>query len=74
MLKVPNKLKQTFWKGIWWFCHQCLRTFCYFLPPNLRKWLFGNFVSKHLNTDQSQLTKDFALVACFACCSLGNSS
>jgi len=26
------------------------------------------------NTDQSQLTKCFALVACFACCSLGDSS
>jgi len=32
------------------------------------------FVSEHLNTDQSQLTKCFALVACFACCSLGDSS
>jgi len=28
------------------------------------------FVSEHLNTDQSQMTKCFALVACFACCSL----
>jgi len=31
-------------------------------------------VSEHLNTDQSQLTKCFALVVCFACCSLDNSS
>jgi len=30
--------------------------------------------SKHLNTDQSQLTKCFALVACFVCCSLGDCS
>ena len=28
-------------------------------------------MSEHLNTDQSQLTKCFALVACFACCGLG---
>jgi len=32
------------------------------------------FVSEHLNTDQSQLTKCFALVACFACCRLGDYS
>jgi len=31
-------------------------------------------VTKHLNTDQSQSTKCFALVECFACCSLGDSS
>jgi len=32
------------------------------------------FVSEHLNTGQSQLVKWSALVACFACCSLGDSS
>jgi len=32
------------------------------------------FVSEHSHTGQSQLTKCFALVACFACCSLGSSS
>ena len=32
------------------------------------------YVSEHLNTDQYQLTKCFALVACFACCSLDDSS
>ena len=30
-----------FWKGSRWFCRQCLRTFCYFLWPESRKWLFG---------------------------------
>jgi len=35
------------------------------------KTIFG---SEHLNTDQSQLAKCFTLVACFACCSLGDSS
>jgi len=30
-----------FWKGSRWFCHQCLGTFCCFLRPELRKWLFG---------------------------------
>jgi len=30
-----------FWKGNRWFCHQCLRIFCYFLGPESRKWLFG---------------------------------
>ena len=34
----------------------------------------ATFVSEHLNTDESQLTKCFALVVCFACSSLGNSS
>jgi len=34
----------------------------------------STFVSEHLNTDQSQLAKCFALVDCFACCSLGDSS
>jgi len=32
------------------------------------------FVSEHFKIDQSQLTKCFALVACFACCSLDDSS
>ena len=32
------------------------------------------FVSDHLNTDHSQLTKCFALVVCFACCSLSDST
>jgi len=31
------------------------------------------FVSEHLDTDQFQLTKCFALV-CVACCSIDNSS
>ena len=30
-----------FWKGSHWFCHQCLRTFCYFLPPESRKCVLG---------------------------------
>jgi len=30
------------------------------------------FVSEHLDTVQSQFTKCFALVACFACCMLGD--
>jgi len=32
------------------------------------------FASEHLKTDQFQLTECFALVACFACCSLGDST
>jgi len=36
-------------------------------------WEF-TFVSEHLNTDQSQWTKCFALVACFACCRRGDFS
>jgi len=32
------------------------------------------FVSEHLNTDQSQLTKCFALAVCFAGWSLDDSS
>jgi len=43
--------------------------------PESRKLLFRKLhLSEHLNTDQSQLTKRFALVACFACCSLGDYS
>jgi len=30
-----------FWKGSRWFCREYLKTFCYFLQPELRKWLFG---------------------------------
>jgi len=30
-----------FQKGNPWFCRQCPRTFCYFLRPESRKWLFG---------------------------------
>jgi len=29
------------WKGSRWFYRQCLGTFCYFLWPESRKWLFG---------------------------------
>jgi len=32
------------------------------------------FVSEHYDTIPSQLTKCFSLVACFACCSIGDSS
>jgi len=32
------------------------------------------FVSEHLNPDQSQLTKCFALIAWFTCCDLGDPS
>jgi len=32
------------------------------------------FVSEHLNTDQSQLTKCLTLIICFACCNFGDSS
>jgi len=28
------------WKGSRWFCRQCLRTVCYFLRPESRKWFF----------------------------------
>jgi len=28
-----------FWKGSCWFCR--LRTLCYFVQPESRKWLFG---------------------------------
>ena len=53
-------------------------TFCYFLWLESRKWLPGKvhlcLVSEHLEAVQSQLTKCFVLVACFACCSLGDSS
>jgi len=30
-----------FWKGSRRFCRQCRMTFCYFLQPESRKWLFG---------------------------------
>jgi len=30
-----------FWTGSRWFYRQCLTTFCYFLQPESRKWLFG---------------------------------
>jgi len=47
-----------------------------FLTTRIKKtavWK-NTFVFEHLNTDQSQLAKRFALVACFACCSVGDSS
>jgi len=34
----------------------------------------NTFVTEHLNTDLDHLTKCFALVACFACCSLEDSN
>jgi len=48
----------------------------YFLQPGINKIAVWNttFVTEHLNTDQSQLTTCFALVASFACCSLDDSS
>jgi len=36
-----NGNTNNFWKGSRWFCRQCLRTVCYFLQPESRKWLFG---------------------------------
>jgi len=47
-----------------------------FLTTGIRKTAVWKttFVSEHLDTVQSQSTKCFALVACFACFSLGHSS
>jgi len=47
-----------------------------FLKTRIKKMAIWKttFVFEHLNTDQSQLTKCFALVACFVYCSLGDSS
>jgi len=36
-----NGKTNKFWKESRWFCRQCLRTFCYVLRSDLRKWLFG---------------------------------
>jgi len=33
-----------FWKDSRWFCREYRKTFCYFLRPEIRKWLFGNYV------------------------------
>jgi len=65
-----------FWKGSRWLCRHCLRTFCYFLRSQPRKPQYGklHLCPSILNADESQLTKCFALVACFTCCSLGDSS
>jgi len=47
-----------------------------FLTTRIKKMVVwkNTFVSKHLNIDQSQLAKCFALVACFAYCSRDDSS
>ena len=47
-----------------------------FLTTRIKKMAVWKttFVSEHLKAYRSQLTKCFALVACFACCSLGDSS
>jgi len=50
--------------------------FLLFLTTKIKKiavWK-TTFVSEHFDPDQSQLTKCFALVAYFPCCSLGYSS
>jgi len=36
-----NASTNNFRKGGRRFCRQCLRTVCYFLQPESRKWLFG---------------------------------
>jgi len=38
---LMNSNINNFWKGSHWFCRQCLRTFCYFLWSESRKWLLG---------------------------------
>jgi len=48
-----------------------------FLTTRIKKMAVwkATFASEHFKTDQSQLILEcFALVACFACCSLGDSS
>jgi len=47
-----------------------------FLTTRIKKMAIWKttLTSEDLNTDQSQLTKCFALVACFAYCSLDESS
>jgi len=50
----------------------CFREVSYDRIKKMAVWK-TTFVSEHLNTDQSQFTKCFALV-CFACCSIDDSS
>ena len=63
-----------FWKGSRWFC--CHKDLLLFHTTRIKKMAVWktSFVSEHLKTDQFQLTKCFALVVCFACCSLCDSS
>jgi len=50
--------------------------FLLFLTTRIKKMVVWKitFVSEHLKPDQSKLTKCFAFLVCFACCSLGDSS
>ena len=49
-----------FWKGSCCFCRQCLRTFFISYDQNIKMAFWKmTFVSEHLNTDQSQVTKCF---------------
>ena len=49
--------------------------FVIYNDQNQENGCLKNYIcAEHLNADQSQLTKCFALPACFACCSFGNSS
>jgi len=64
-----------FWTGSRWFYRQCLTTFCYFLQPESRKWLFGKLhLCPSIKHRPNPMNKCFALVACFVCRSLGDSS
>jgi len=63
-----------FWKSNRWFCRQCLRPFVISYDQKKMAVWKTTFVSEHLKADQSQFAKCFALVAFFACCSLGDSS
>jgi len=71
-----NDNTNNFWKGSGWFCRQCLRAFAISCGQNQENGCVWKttFVSEHLNTDLSQLTMCFSLVACFACWSLGDLS
>jgi len=63
-----------FWKGSRW--PSLPEDLLLFLTTRIKKTAVWKttFVFENLDTDQSQLTKCFALTACFACCSLGDSS
>jgi len=64
-----------FWECSRWFCRQHLRTFCYFLWPESRIWLFGKLhlcaSIKHRPPNWPSL---LARVPRFVFCSLGDSS
>ena len=71
---AKKRHRNNFSKNSRWFCFQCLRTFCYLRQKQENGCLENYIRVRAFKHRPVPLTKCFAVVVCFACCSIDDSN